>query len=88
MSTKQRKATGPRFTNGKNPHKALRPSSSRNARIEHDLDEPTAQAARVPGHDEIAMRAFEIYLSRGEWPGRDLEDWLEAERQLQVADVL
>jgi len=29
------------------------------------------------------MRAFEIYLSRGEWPGRVLEDWLEAERQLQ-----
>ena len=44
--------------------------------------EPRTQAARRPSHDEIAMRAFQIYLSRGEWPGRDVEDWLEAERQL------
>jgi len=45
--------------------------------------EPRTQAARRPSHDEIAKRAFEIYLSRGEWPGRDVEDWLEAERQLR-----
>ena len=44
--------------------------------------EPRTRAARRPGHDEIAKRAFQIYLSRGEWPGRDVEDWLEAERQL------
>jgi len=44
--------------------------------------EPRAQAARRPSHDEIAMRAFQIYLSRGKWPGRNVEDWLEAERQL------
>ena len=83
MSTKQRKTTGPRFTNGRNPHKTLRRSSSPATGIDQDLGEPTAHAVRVPGHDEIAMRAFEIFLSRGEWPGRDLEDWLEAERQMQ-----
>ncbi len=44
--------------------------------------EPRTQAARRPSHDEIAMRAFQIYLSRGKWPGRNVEDWLEAERQL------
>ncbi len=83
MSTKQRTVTGPRSTNGKNPHKTPRLASPRTAGTEQDLDGPKAHAARVPGHQEIAMRAFEIYLSRGEWPGRDLEDWLEAERQLQ-----
>ena len=31
---------------------------------------------------EIRRRAFEIYLDRGSEPGRDLEDWLEAEREL------
>ena len=31
---------------------------------------------------EIRRRAFEIYLERGSEPGRDLEDWLEAEREL------
>jgi len=50
--------------------------------VAQNLDEPRTQAARRPSHDEIAKCAFQIYLSRGEWPGRDVEDWLEAERQL------
>jgi Protein of unknown function (DUF2934) len=32
--------------------------------------------------DAIARRAFEVYLARGGGHGRDIEDWLEAERQL------
>jgi len=32
--------------------------------------------------EEIRRRAYEIYLERGEQPGRDLEDWLQAEREL------
>ena len=31
---------------------------------------------------EIRRRAFEIYLERGSQPGRDLEDWFQAEREL------
>ena len=50
--------------------------------IAQDRDEPRIQAARRPSHDEIAKRAFQNYLSRGEWHGKDVEDWLEAERQL------
>lgn len=37
-----------------------------------------------PSHDEIATRAYEMYLTRGASPGRDLDDWLEAERELQA----
>jgi hypothetical protein len=37
---------------------------------------------RQPGHEEIARRAYELYLSRGAGEGRELQDWLEAERQL------
>jgi hypothetical protein len=33
-------------------------------------------------HEAIERRAHEIFLARGAEPGRDLEDWLEAERQL------
>jgi hypothetical protein len=33
--------------------------------------------------DEIRRRAYEIYLERGEQPGRDLDDWLQAERELE-----
>ena len=35
-----------------------------------------------PSHDEIAQRAREIYEKNGRTPGRDLENWLEAETQL------
>ena len=31
---------------------------------------------------EIERRAYEIYLERGEQPGRDLDDWLQAEHEL------
>ena len=31
----------------------------------------------------IRHRAYEIYLARGEQPGRGLDDWLQAERELQ-----
>ena len=31
---------------------------------------------------EIRNRAYEIYLQRGAQPGYDVEDWLQAEREL------
>ena len=41
-------------------------------------------SARV---QEIRRRAYEIYLERGEEPGRDLEDWLQAERELASPEI-
>ena len=35
-----------------------------------------------PTHESIAMRAYEIYIERGAAPGRDLDDWLQAEQEL------
>ena len=32
--------------------------------------------------EEIRNRAYEIYLRRGGQPGYELEDWLQAEREL------
>jgi hypothetical protein len=32
--------------------------------------------------DKIAQKAFEIYKNRGEKPGKDLDDWLQAEKEL------
>ena len=78
----QRRTADSQFANGKNRKTSTR-SAPRPATTSEDLDDPRARATRVPGHNEIALRAFEIYLSRGEWPGSDLENWLEAERQLQ-----
>jgi hypothetical protein len=33
--------------------------------------------------EEIRRRAYEIYLERGEQPGRELDEWLQAERELK-----
>jgi NADPH:quinone reductase-like Zn-dependent oxidoreductase len=33
---------------------------------------------------EIRNRAYELYLARGAQPGRELEDWLQAERELRT----
>jgi hypothetical protein len=38
---------------------------------------------KSPTSDEIQVRAYEIYLERGGTDGRDVEDWLQAERELQ-----
>jgi len=34
------------------------------------------------GCEDVARRAYELFLARGAGHGLDLEDWLEAERQL------
>ena len=34
--------------------------------------------------EEIRRRAYEIYLERGEQPGRELDDWLQAELERGV----
>jgi len=33
--------------------------------------------------EEIGRRAYEIYLERGEQPGQELDDWLQAEREIE-----
>jgi hypothetical protein len=35
-------------------------------------------------HDEIARRAFEIFLSRGGSHGHDMDDWLKAELEVNA----
>ncbi len=34
------------------------------------------------GEQEIRDRAYEIYLQRGAQPGYEVQDWLQAEREL------
>jgi hypothetical protein len=36
---------------------------------------------------EIRRRAYELYLERGEEPGHDLEDWLQAEREVASHEI-
>jgi hypothetical protein len=36
----------------------------------------------TPTHEQIARRAYELYIKRGQAPGNEQEDWLEAEKEL------
>jgi hypothetical protein len=50
------------------------------ANVEHEV------VAKAPAtHDEIARRAYELWLARGRKDGTHLEDWLAAERELHAA---
>jgi Protein of unknown function (DUF2934) len=40
------------------------------------------QSVNLPDHD-IAHRAFELYCARGCQHGHDIDDWLQAERELR-----
>jgi hypothetical protein len=37
-----------------------------------------------PSHEDIAKRAYEIYMGRGGQEGRHHDDWLQAEFELQL----
>jgi len=39
--------------------------------------------ASSPTYDEIAEAAYHRYLRRGASDGQDLDDWVEAERELR-----
>lgn len=44
-----------------------------------------AEAPDGVSEDAIRVRAYAIFLGRGGAPGRELEDWLAAERALRTA---
>jgi hypothetical protein len=46
---------------------------------QHDSER---HGAVTPTRDDVARRAFELFQARGEAPGYDLENWLQAEREL------
>ena len=36
----------------------------------------------APTREEIELRAYQIYVARGSAHGQDVDDWLQAEREL------
>ena len=47
-----------------------------------------ARALAHPDEGNIRNRAWEIWVENGKPPGRDLEFWLQAEREFRDAQVL
>ena len=62
----------------------------RNETLELDASpiQPHAEdtsANHAPNHEEIRRRTYEIYLERGGLSGRELDDWVQAEREIGKA---
>ena len=70
-----------------NPEPFKSPTPIPVARSEVKGSGTIAAAGRVtvnPTYQQIAERAYQIYLKRGFGPGNAVTDWLEAERQLKA----
>jgi hypothetical protein len=52
-----------------------------------NANEPAPPPVSSPDANAVAQRAFEIYESRGRIDGYDVEDWLQAERELKSIAV-
>ncbi len=64
-----------------------KPSTSRESKASVEAGEGKRSVANPPPEEEIKRRAYEIYLERGEEPGRDVEDWLQAECELASQEI-
>jgi hypothetical protein len=60
--------------------KVMRDENIEDGTTSAEIENPAPQ-------EEIRRRAYEIYLERGEQPGCDLDDWLQAERELQRREL-
>jgi hypothetical protein len=45
---------------------------------------PAPAAAAEPTYEEIAARAYDLWIAHGRPEGRDHENWIEAEQQLRA----
>ena len=52
-----------------------------------DVREDPVATPSAPSPEAIAARAHELYLARGRADGHDLDDWLQAERDLGALEV-
>lgn len=44
---------------------------------------PAADGQQAPDEEAVRARAYELYLERGDRPGGEVEDWLEAEQEVR-----
>jgi DUF2934 family protein len=56
--------------------------SSAEARASADTGRQSIHGDNADYGDRVAQRAYELYLARGGTDGKDFDDWLTAEREL------
>ena len=62
---------------------------SKPERVVTASDRTARRAAQQPTitDTEVARRAYDLYLARGREDGHDVEDWLQAQRDLNESTV-
>jgi hypothetical protein len=63
--------------------KPKRDGSTESRATSIQAETPEASVASWARDEEIRRRAYELYLERGEQPGGELDDWLQAEHELE-----
>lgn len=81
------KSIGARTDTASNARPATNGSGSSAAKLDGatmtSTPRPTSDARPTPSHDEIAARAYELYVTRGSGEGEAMNDWLRAEGELR-----
>jgi hypothetical protein len=91
---KKPKKTAAGGKNTPKPKAALRRKVSASQTINPKEDPVTAPTGAESQHRyfenlglRIASRAYELYIQRAQEDGHDIEDWLEAERQILPKEI-
>ena len=69
-------------TSGRKTVKGVTTSAPKRVKAKAATVASSAVTRTVPTQDEIARRAYELYLERGGEHGHDVEDWQRAEAEL------
>jgi hypothetical protein len=73
---------------GKDSGMTLKGQGNQNLDLHESAEGPRVEdtsGKRVLNQEDIKRRAYEIYQEHGSLPGRELEDWLQAESELNSA---
>jgi len=62
----------------------LREQDSTVSKNSASIDSTASRHRSLPTREEIEIAAYEIYVSRGAADGRDVDDWLQAEKELSA----
>lgn len=78
------KAKTPRVNNLPNKQVITMPEAGAAAAVRRSTSPDKLTALDLEG--QIRQRAYEIYEERGRTPGREAEDWFQAEREVRARD--
>jgi hypothetical protein len=62
---------------------AKRANKAMDSGVKASAPEPGGARGTLVPAERIAARAFDLWLARGGEPGRELEDWFQAEAELR-----